>query len=170
MDRWHHITLFYQAHEFENWLAIGCALFFAVVLELLKFGSRLRGAIRWVNNKFAERSAADLRKRIDQLQNSRAQYAAYLTSDKALYLGTFKLVSGAICSLAIGLLLAEFAVAFWPLHIFASLFYILAVALGVQGATISALDTRDKITKIIEKLDSDMAALHQLLLLKEARR
>jgi hypothetical protein len=163
MDRWQHILSFYRAHSVEIWLAVVCALFFAVVLELLNFGSRLRGVIRWVRNKLAENSAAQLRKRIIQLETSRAQYASYLTSDKALYLATFRLVSGAISALALGLLFTEFATPVWFFYAFATLFYVLALALGIQGATISALDTRDKITKIIGKLDSDIAALEKLL-------
>ena len=78
----HRVLYFLDRHLLE----IGFAGLFAAIFDLFSPDSRLRRAVRYVKNKWSERSAKDLRKRIEQLE----WYRNGLSSDKGLYLITLR--------------------------------------------------------------------------------
>jgi hypothetical protein len=145
----------------SHWFEIVLAVFLAVIAELLGIGSRLRTVIRRIKNKLSERSVGQLRKRIKLLETQRDRYAAYSSSDKALYLATFTIVIGMLLAIATGAALAELSDILppSPLGIMAVFFYILAIIIGIQGFEFSSLDTRAKVSEMVAKLESEIADL-----------
>jgi hypothetical protein len=145
--------------------AAGFALVFAVILDLLAIGSRLRAWIRNLKNKWSERSAAQLRKRINQLENQRDSVAAYLSSDKALYLTAFRIVIGMLLAIAFGAGISVLGdmLPVGPFGLFSIVFYVLAVAMGIEGLKTSSLDTRTKVSEMVAKLDSEVLDLQKKL-------
>lgn len=85
-----------------------------------------------------------------------------MSSDKALYLATFRLVIAILIIIATGFGLTAFEDVF-PLSPTLTLFsvfcYLLAVIIGIYAFSISGLDTRAKVTALVEKLDSELADL-----------
>ena len=165
MDRWHRYWTFTVAHLLEIVLAAIFALIFALILDLLDPDGRIRTGIRQVKNKWSERTARALQKRIKQLETGRDEVATYLTSDKALYLATFRIVISMLFSIAAGAAITALGDIFpvGPFGLFSILFYGLAVAIGIQGFKISALSTRAKVTEMVEKLDSEIEDLKKKL-------
>jgi hypothetical protein len=72
----HHVWDFIVRHSFEIAVAAVFALVFAVVLELLDIGSRLRAAIRYIKNKRSERSgrAQRVKRHVVRIVASSASY------------------------------------------------------------------------------------------------
>ena len=50
-----------------------------------------------------------------------------------------------------------------PLWLFAVLFYAVAAGIGIQGAKISALDTREKVTQMVATRNAEIADLEKRL-------
>jgi len=165
MDKLHHLWDFIAGHWFEIVLAAIFAFVFGLILDLFTPGSRLRAVIRHIKNKLSERSAERLRERIKQLKMSRDNVVAYLSSDKALYLATLRIVIGMLVAIATGagLALLNNMVAHSPLDFFAGLFYFLAIVIGIQGFKTSSLDTTAKVTAMIIELNSEIADLEKKL-------
>jgi hypothetical protein len=94
-----------------------------------------------------------------------------LLSDKALYLANFHRLFGVLLVIAIAAalnVLSEMQPAFgirpaFPLGLFSVLFYFLAVVVAIQGVTTASLDTREKISESIAKLESEITDLKQKL-------
>jgi uncharacterized membrane protein len=145
----------------SHWFEIVLALIFAVVAELLRIRSRLGTVIRHIKNKQSERSARLLRERIKQLETQRDQYAAYSTSDKALYLATFRIVIGILTFMALGAGLTVLPIR--GINLVVAFCYLTAVIGAIQGFKISALDTRAKVSEMIAKLDSEIVSLQKKL-------
>jgi hypothetical protein len=99
----------------SHWLEIVLAIVFALIADLIGIGSGFRAAMRHLRNKLAERSVARLRKRIKELETQRDRYAGFLSSDKVLYLATFRLVIGILIFLAFGLASRHWQIPFSPL-------------------------------------------------------
>lgn len=156
---------FIVSHWLEIVLAAIFAIIFGLILDLFTPGSRLRAGIRHIKNKLSERSAERLRERIRQLETFRNDVAAYLSSDKALYLATFRIVIGILVTMATGAGLAMLDNIFpsSPLGLFAGCFYFLAVVIGIQGFKTSSLDTPAKVTAMIIKLNSEIDDLRKKL-------
>jgi hypothetical protein len=157
MNNLHRLRDFIATHWFE----IVLALIFAVIAELLRIRSQLGTVIRHIKNKLSERSARQLRERIKQLETQRDQYAAYSTSDKALYLATFRIVIGILTFVALGAGLTMLPIP--GINLAAAFCYFVAVIAGIQGFKISALDTRSKVSEMIAKLDSEIGNLQKKL-------
>jgi hypothetical protein len=132
-----------------------------LVAELLRIRSRLGTVIRHIKNKQSERSARLLRERIKQLETQRDQYAAYSTSDKALYLATFRTVIGILTFMALGAGLTVLPIP--GINLAVAFCYFTAVIGAIQGFKISALDTRAKVSETIAKLDSEIESLQKKL-------
>lgn len=165
LDRLRHFWTYITAHPSDIGWAAFFALFFALILGLLDRQGRVRTGIRHLKNRWAEQSAARLGKRIKELQAQRDRYAAFLTSDKALYLATFRIVIGILVAIAVGagfMVLTEM----FPrsgLSLMAIFFYFLAVVLGVQGVKISSLDTPAKVIATVIKLNEEISDLNKKL-------
>jgi hypothetical protein len=142
------------------------ALVFAVAVELV-LGNLIRNGMRHLKNRLSERSAKLLRERIKQLETQRDGIAAYLASDKALYLATFRVVISILILIAMGLAVTAlgdtFRIYYPPIIIISLLFYLLAIVGGAFGFSISGLDTRAKVTERVEKLDGEIADLKKKL-------
>jgi hypothetical protein len=163
-----------RLHNLWNWLVlhwseIGWAALFAlivgVVLELLDFRSRLRAVIRRIKNKQSERSAAQLRKRIEQLEKERDKVSAYLSSDKALYLAMFEnVIAILLCMVtAAGINTLDTIFPMSPLNLIALLFYVIAGAGAIHGFKIAELNTRAKVSKMVETLEEEILGLRKKL-------
>jgi len=166
MDRWHRYWTYLVTHKGEIGWAAFFGLLFALALDFADPNGRIRTGIRHLKNKWSERSVAQLRKRITALQARRDTVASYLSSDKALYLTSLRFVISMLLTVALGAgtsVLGDKFPTLGPLFLFALFFYFLAVVIGVQGLTISALDTQAKVTEMLAKLDSEIANLEQKL-------
>jgi hypothetical protein len=162
----HRIWVWIVAHETDLAIAAVFALLFAVFVELVGIGSLIRNGVRHLKNKLSERSAKLLRRRIKQLEIQRGGIAAYLGSDKALYLATFRIVIGILIAIAMGLAftaLGDILRIYPPITIVSFICYLLAVVGGGYGFSISRLDTRAKVTAMIEKLEGEIADLKEKL-------
>jgi hypothetical protein len=160
-----HIRAYISVHQTEMiWGAI-FAIIAGAIYDVLNFRSRVFAGIRRVKNKWSERSAARLRKRIKVLEVSRDWSVASLSSDKLLYLTTFRVLFIMLIAMAGGLgisvLLTAFpSAALAPSPVFC---YAFAVVIGVQGVRFSLLDTRAKITERVTELESEIAGLERKL-------
>jgi hypothetical protein len=165
MDKLHLLLDFIASHWLDIALAAFFAIFFGLILDLFTPGSRLRAVIRHIKNKLSEQSAERLRNRIKQLETSRNNVAAYLSSDKAPYLATFNIVIGILVAIATGagLTLLNNMVPYSHLDILAAFCYFLAIVVGIQGFKTSSLDTPAKVTAMIIKLNSEIDDLRKKL-------
>lgn len=160
---------FIARHRVEIVIGVICAVVFgciiAVIFEILDIGSRLRAGIRRIKNKSAEASAKQLRERIKQLETQRDNYAAYLSSDKALYLATFRIIIGILICMTLGAIfpvLNQF-VRVPLIESFSIFFYGVAVVAAAQGLKISSLDTRQKVSEVVAKIESEILDMQKKL-------
>ena len=137
------------------------AFFFWLIFDLLSRDGRVRTGFRLIKNKLSERSVAKLRERIKQLEKQRDNVAAFLTSDKALYLNTFRILIAMLVMISVGAGITVLGESFpiSPFNVFAVIFYAVAATIGIQGAKISALDTREKVTEMVAKRNAEIADL-----------
>jgi hypothetical protein len=90
-----------------------------------------------------------------------------LRSDKALYLANFHTLFGVLLVIAIAAVvnvLNGMIQPVFPFGLISILFYFLAAILAIQGVTTASLDTREKISGSIAKLESEIADLKKKLL------
>ncbi len=157
----HRFWAYVDAHSAE----IVWAVIVGVILDLLTPQGRVRTGIRHIENKWSERSARGLQKRIKQLEINRDQVSAYLASDKTLYLATFRFVIVTLVFIAMGAGIRALIDILPsppgrpPMELLAVLSYFLAIVVGIQGLRISALDTREKISELLAKLQSEVEDL-----------
>ena len=83
------------------WAAV-FAFVFWLISDLLSRDGLVRRGFRIAKNKLSERSVSKLRERIKLLEKQRDDIAAFLSSDKALYLNTFRIVIAMLVMIAIG--------------------------------------------------------------------
>ena len=95
-------------HGDEILLAAAFGLFFALVLDLLDPESRVRAGFRHLKNKLSERDRCYACGSESRHWKHRGKDAAYLASDKALYLATFQIVIGILVFIALGAATSEF--------------------------------------------------------------
>jgi hypothetical protein len=133
--------------------------------DIFAVDSRIRACIRFILNTLAERSISRLRTRIVQLEGQRERYAKYMASDKALYLATFQGLLFTVICIALGAMCAGVAdvsrsglFKMWSIA-----FYGGAVAFGIMGVRYALLDSREKVAKVIQKIESDLAELKEKL-------
>jgi hypothetical protein len=94
-------------HSPKDWV-IGGIMAFVIwaIADLLPVGdSRIRGSIRWIKNKISEYSTAQLQKRIKELEKYKQNLDLMLSSDKALYLNTFRALFGTLLLMCFGAML-----------------------------------------------------------------
>jgi hypothetical protein len=168
METLKHILYLFADHWREIFWAGVFALVFAVMLELLDFRSRLRGSIRFLKNKWSERSAGRLRKRISELRKQKDVFLAYMSSDKRLYLATLRFAIGVGVLIAAGEatagaadILSRFNLIVGDEFHFMGVFcYGMAVAVGIQGIKISHLNSADRLSEIVGKLENEIEELN----------
>jgi hypothetical protein len=169
MDRLHDYWKWVADHRVDLVVAAAFALVFAVIIgvmiELVGLGALIRNAVRHFKNKQSERSATRLRERIKLLEAQRDRYTAYLTSDKALYLATFRIVIGILMFMATGAGIMAFdeVIPVPRVGLVGIFCYFIAFIIGAQGFTISSLDTREKVSQMITKLEAEIADLKNKL-------
>ncbi len=157
----------------RHWIEIVLALAFAAVMDSLRVGSVIRNVPRRIKNKIAEQSVKRLRTRIRELEQQRDATARYLSSDKALYLATLRVVLGVLlCMCMAGTLITlsnfrafpQFAeVRGAPFELFTLLFLGLGIVLVLAGTRITSLDSQGKVSEMIAKLDGEIAVLQAKL-------
>jgi hypothetical protein len=155
----------------EHWPDVILAVILAAIADLLRVGSGLRTAARHIKNKIAERSADNLRSRISVMERQRDRMSAYLTSDKALYLGILNFVFGTLICLCAGALCFTldrfFPLAF--LTVAGLLFFGMGIWIAFQGTQVTSLDTADKIGRLVSALHGEIALLEEKLKAKTAK-
>ena len=141
------------------------AALLAVIVDLFRIGSLIRGGIGYIKNKLAEGSAARLRKRIAVLESYRDIVRSY--ADKALYLGALRAIlivlmlmctaAAVIVADSLGFLLNGKVMGC----------FILAYTIGITFAALRFyaldMDTKQKFQKVMSKLDKDIAGLKDKL-------
>ena len=166
MDRNLH---FIWSYAIAHWLDLVWALILAAIAESLRIGSHIRGAIRHVQNKLAERSAGRIRKRVKSLEQYRDSLALYLSSDKAHYLVTLR------CVLVVLVFMTTGASVFVLGRILARLLhspdydplalgcFVMGALVGILALRVASLDTQAKISEAIRNIDSDIQKLRAKL-------
>lgn len=152
-----------------HWQDVLLALVLGILVDILRLGSVIRGGLRHIDNKLSEHSTLRLTKRIAQLEKYRNTVNAYASSDKALYLSTLQLLLGILMFMCAGAIVSLLDLLSWisaPLRPNALNFFALdigifaiAIVLAVHGLRLASLDTRLKVTAMVEKLDSEIAVL-----------
>src|SRR5579864_7170000 len=131
------------------------AAVFAIIIDLMRIGSRTGTWVRHIKNWLSERSAAKMRRRIKLLEKQKAQYLSYATSDKALYLYTFKMLmlilalmngSGFLIAIREMLMMTAGTAEFGRLmNFYVVMASLTALLVAIGGMKITSWDTRDKI-------------------------
>ena len=93
MNVWSHIA----KHGEEIGWAVGLAIVFAIIADILRIGSRTREAIRHLQNQSYEQSVSLLTKRIAQLK----EYQRKLADVRWLYLFAFQTLLLILCLFSI---------------------------------------------------------------------
>ena|ERR1022692_1235916 len=138
----------------------------AVLVDLLRVSSRLRESGRWVKDKLAEGSVAELNRRIVEQEKYRATLQSYLGSDKAFYVAILRSLAGTLlfmCIAGMVLICGRLGAIAFPVAEFMSL-GVLAVAIvaGISTLQLGSFDA-STLSKLIRSYDAE------LLRLKEAR-
>ena len=167
---------FWYRHWLDFVLALVLALVFAVVADLLQVGSRLRAGIRHIKNRAAEQSIMQLKQRIKELEDYRDVLTKYLSSDKALYLATLRVVMGVLLCVCMGEILLVFnsvkaisrIVQFRDadmgiFQLFAILFFAMGVVFVLWGGKLASLDSQTKVSEQIAKVEGEIANLQTVL-------
>jgi ABC-type multidrug transport system fused ATPase/permease subunit len=149
------------ASERDLVIAFVFAIIGAFFWDVVKTGSA--AGIRQLRNKLSEQSVARLRERIVQMEKYRDVLNSYLSSDRALYLATLRLMLGILMFVCLGAVLTILN-SLLPLpglgfSIMALFIFIIAIVLCVYGAQLTGLDTRSKISEKIAALNSETDAL-----------
>lgn len=99
---WHHLI----SRKEDLIGAVTLALIFAIIVDFLGVGSRLREGVRGIKNRMAERSILLLKTRIRQLQD----YQRNLGSDRWVYLFAFQCIFLSLVALSCGALVWIFSI------------------------------------------------------------
>jgi hypothetical protein len=160
----------------EHWKDIVIALIFAVLVDFLGLGHRMREWIRLIQNKLAERSAAKLRKRLLELQLMRNNLDAMLTSDRELYMMTLRIMMSVLVLLSSGAtLIAFFHTVFYKAilddeeggYAMGTILFSGALISSIVGLRMIGPFYRERMQVDLSKIDNEMA---QLRLKLEARK
>jgi hypothetical protein len=161
----------------EMWLALSLALVFAVIVgivaDTMRIGSHIRGRLRRIKNKRAERSVENLRQRIKELNEQRDRLASYISSDRAFFLMLFRMIIVLITLLAISaccfvvsqLQSERMRLFLSPDHWLGICLYGLAltVLVGFSAKRFSGLDRKEKFEVEIAKVEGETAKLEAKL-------
>jgi hypothetical protein len=146
------------------------ALLFAIIADSFRVGSFVRGGVRRMENKWSELSASRLQERISELEKRRDYYVSYMTSDKALYLFTLRIVFVILLGVSTGAavsVLGRFPLvrAYFPMtsDVYAFLFFAVGILGAWQGIRVTDFGTRSKLSEMIAKLDGEIAGLKSKL-------
>jgi hypothetical protein len=151
------------------------ALLIWLVTDPFLADSRILALIRHSKNKFAERSFATLSRRINEQQRQRDRIAAYLASDKGLYLDVLKFILGVLMLSCLGGAIILVGRIMWevgleagrpgpPLDLFALPPIGLAIFLAMCGIHwLTSTDTQEKVSERIAKLDGEIAKMRTKL-------
>ena len=158
---------FLSHHWFEIVVGFVFAAIFGIIADLIRIGSMIRSGLRHLKNKLSEVSVARLEGRIGQLEEQRDLYAAYMTSDKALYLTALNYVLSVLSLMCIGIImltvdhimpLLEPFVRLW-LRFTSLMMFVLSVTVALKGARISSWYTQSKIQKVVGRLQEEIDEL-----------
>jgi len=172
------IGIWHWVVEYRRDLVIGLCV--GIVIDLLSLRSRIGGLIGIIKNKQAEHSATATETRIKALEKQRDNMATFLTSDKALYLFTFRylFLTLLFMSVGIGLLALNDTGALYdksqphvsPFLIFGIGLLAIAAVVAAAALEITALDTREKVTALVTKLNTQIAELQSALAIMRQKR
>lgn len=171
-----HAAIVFSQWFLMNWSSTVYGLVLAVVgaimIELFGITRGIWAFQGYVRNKFATRSAANLRKRIVELEKYRAALESDQTSELSLVLALFKFVLGMLtmmCVVAATVLLNRILPPWHPLPEPLGLSIILigillAAVLGIFGMKTADLNTPSKIAATITPVDAQISRLKARLL------
>jgi uncharacterized small protein (DUF1192 family) len=147
-------------------IATVLAAILAVLVDLLRVSSRLREGGRWVKDKLAKSSIAELNRRIAEQEKYRATLQSYLNSDKTFYVAILRSMVGVLlfmCVAGMVLIIGRLGAMAFPVAEFMAL-GVLAVAIvaGISTMQLGSFDA-SKISELIRNLDAELVRL------KEAR-
>ena len=160
----------------EHWLrywpdlviAVVLAFVFAVVVDLLRVSSGIRACARWLKDKAAESSVAEINRRIAQQEKYRNRLQSYLDSDKAFYLAMLRNIAGLLlfmCIAGVFLILSKiryvgFPPAPWG-EVMALATLAIAIISGIYTMRLGSYDN-SKFREFIGKLDVEIAKLKEV--------
>ena len=156
-----HMWSFVIDHWPDVIIAAVLAALFAAIFEFVPIGSGIRSAIRHFKNRLSESSVKRLRDRIASLERYRETVTMYMSSDKAQYLHTLGIVLAVlvcICAGVVAILLGTLGLV-RDAGILALGIFAIGITVGVYGLKLASLDTRAKLSELVQKLDADIANL-----------
>ena len=156
------------------------AFVFALLFDLLPITSRIRERVQAYRNKLAEQSAAQTRKRIQELEKYRESIAIYLASDKAHYLTTLRSVLAVLLLFGTGVTFlimgrADLVIVGGRTGLsiqpgYRGIFdtagfacFVVSVIISATAIRIASLDTQAKLSAMIEKINADIEKLRAML-------
>jgi hypothetical protein len=148
----------------EHWPDLVIAAVLGIIIDLLRVGSRIREGWRWVKDKYAESSVAQINRRIAEQEKYRNTLQSYLASDKAFYLAMLRAIVGMLLFMCIAgglLILGRMRLIEFPgSEIMA--FGVLAVAIvaGVSTMQLGSFNVA-RISELINKVDAEVLALNE---------
>jgi hypothetical protein len=161
---WSHIV----RHREEIGWAVGFALIFAVIIDILGIGTRSREGLRYLRNRMAEQSTSRLAKRIEQLRD----YQKRLSSDRWLYLFSFQCIFLTLISFSLAGTCLMFAhedlIESHPKIVFNLMFMVLAFIFFGGGFAWVGLshvyrDTHEKMQTLVRKVGTEIEGLEEKL-------
>jgi hypothetical protein len=143
-------------------IAAVLAVVLAVLVDLLRVGSRIREIGRWIKDKNAAMSVVTINQRIVVLEKSRASLQGYLVSDKLLYLAVLRSIVGVLLFMCLaGIVLIFGGLKLMPLglaQLMALTTLAVAITAGLFTMQLGSFDG-SKISKLIKNLDAEIAGL-----------
>jgi hypothetical protein len=144
------------------WPDFVVAVVLAVLVDMLRISSHIREGWRWLKDKLAEGSIADLNKRIGAQEQYRDTLQSYLASDKAFYLAILRSMAGILLIMCIaGMLLIMGrlrAIEFPGAEFLAVGALAVGIIVGISTMQLGSYDT-SKISELIRKVDAELERL-----------
>lgn len=143
-------------------IAAVLAVVLAVLVDLLRVGSRIREIGRWIKDKNAAMSVASINQRIGVVEKYRASLQGYLASDKLLYLAVLRSIVGVLLFMCMaGVVLIFGRLKLIPpglTELMALAVIAVTITAGLFTMQLGSFDS-SKISELIKKLDAEIAAL-----------
>jgi hypothetical protein len=148
----------------EHWPDLVIAAVLGVFIDLLRVGSRIREGWRWVKDKYAETSVAQINRRITEQEKYQNTLQSYLASDKAVYMAMLRAIVGMLlfmCTAGSILILGRMRLVQFPgSEIVAFGVLVLTIVAGISTMQPGSFDVA-KISELIKKVDAELLALNE---------
>jgi hypothetical protein len=140
------------------------AIVLAVLIDLLRVSSRIREGWRWVKDKMAQSSVAELNRRIAEQETYRTTLLSYLNSDKAFYVAILRSMVGTLLFMCIAGLVLLFGrlkvIAFPVAELMAVGVLAVAIVAGISAMQLGSFDA-STLSKLIKRYDEELVRLQE---------